>query len=228
MTKVYDREHNLLPVFYLHSFTLSRSFSSTLPNMALRIGLTGGIGSGKSTVARIFEVLGIPVYYADQEAKRIMNENEQVIKQVSALFGEGAYVNNSLNRPFIASLVFGNKENLDRLNAIVHPATIRAAELWMQRQQSPYAIKEAALIFETDARKYLDYVIGVSAPQHLRISRVVERDAVKEEDVLRRMSNQMDESEKLSLCDFIVFNDEQQLLVPQVVELHGKLVDLCV
>ena len=194
--------------------------------MALRIGLTGGIGSGKSTVARIFEVLGVPVYYADIEAKRIMNENVQVIKEVTALFGEAAYIDNCLNRPFIAALVFGNKEKLDRLNAIVHPATISDAELWMLRQQTPYAIKEAALIFETDARNYVDYVIGVSAPQQLRIARVVQRDRLKDEDVLRRMSKQMDENEKLGLCDFVLINDEQQALVPQVVELHERLLGL--
>jgi len=194
--------------------------------MALRIGLTGGIGSGKSTIARIFEVLGVPVYYADQEAKRIMNENEQVVREVIALFGQDAYVNNQLNRPFIASVVFGNKDKLDRLNAIVHPATIYDAEVWMQKQASPYAIKEAALIFEADARKYVDYVIGVSAPQELRISRVVQRDATTEENVRRRISNQMDEETKLGLCDFIIFNDEQQLVVPQVVALHGKLLEI--
>lgn len=190
----------------------------------LRIGLTGGIGSGKSTVAKVFETLGIPVYYADDAAKRIMNEDEGLRKQVIAHFGDASYENGQLNRAHIASQVFNNKDKLALLNSIVHPVTIADAEKWMQQQHTPYALKEAALIFEADAHKQLDYVIGVSAPFDLRLKRVMDRENITAEKVQARMDKQMDEEEKMKRCDFIIFNNEQQLLIPQVIELHEKLV----
>src|SRR6478735_5557067 len=137
--------------------------------MVLRVGITGGMGSGKTTVTRVFEVLGIPTYYADEAAKRLMNEDASIKEQVMALFGKQTYLNGQLDRKYLASLVFNDEENLARLNAIVHPATLEDAEEWMQRQKTPYAIKEAALIFESGAHKQLDHVIGVSAPLPLRI-----------------------------------------------------------
>src|SRR6218665_3221167 len=132
--------------------------------MTLRVGLTGGIGSGKTTVAKIFETLGIPVYYADERAKAIMNEDESLRQKIIALFGPEAYQSHQLNRGYIAAQVFNNKEKLDMLNSIVHPATIADGDRWMQQQTTPYAIKEAALIFEAGVNKHLDYVIGVTAP----------------------------------------------------------------
>jgi dephospho-CoA kinase len=194
--------------------------------MALKIGLTGGIGSGKSTVAKVFETIGIPVYYADDAAKRLMNEDAQLQQQILALFGPDAYVNNQLNRKFIATVVFNNKEKLQQLNALVHPATILDGEKWMQRQTTPYAIKEAALIFESGTHSQLDYVIGVSAPDVLRIHRTMKRDQVSREEVLSRMSKQIQEIIKMRLCDFIIYNDEQQLVIPQVLALHEKLLQL--
>jgi dephospho-CoA kinase len=194
--------------------------------MPLRIGLTGGIGSGKSTVARIFEVLGIPVYYADLEAKRIMNEDEPLKEEVMRHFGKEAYENGQLNNKYLAAIVFNNREKLEQLNSLVHPATIRDAEQWMQKQKTPYAIKEAALIFESHSQEYLDYVIGVSAPEPLRIHRTMQRDNVTREAVLARMGKQIQEIIKMRLCDFIVYNDEQQLLIPQVISLHEKFVTI--
>lgn len=194
--------------------------------MSLRIGLTGGIGSGKSTVAKMFEVMGIPVYYADDAARRLMNEDNELRQQIIALFGPGAYTGGQLDRKYIARLVFSNKEQLQQLNALVHPATIRDGERWMQRQTTPYAIKEAALIFESGTHGWLDYVIGVSAPAALRIHRAMKRDQLGREEVLSRMSKQIEETIKMRLCDFIIYNDEQQLVIPQVLALHEKLVQL--
>src|SRR6187399_3223326 len=134
----------------------------------LRVGLTGGLGSGKSTVAKIFETLGVPVYYADDAAKRLMNGDEHLKKRIVENFGKESYSGNLLNRSWLASAVFNNPQKLALLNSLVHPVTIADAEEWMKMQTTHYAIKEAALIFETDAYKHLDYVIGVSAPYTLR------------------------------------------------------------
>jgi len=192
----------------------------------VRVGLTGGIGSGKSTVAQIFEVLGIPVYYADIAAKRLMNEDPQLISAITTIFGKQAYVNNILDRKYISSIVFSEPTKLALLNSIVHPATKKDGEAWMQQQTSPYAIHEAALIFEAKVTERLDKVIGVSSPIELRIKRAMERDKVSSDEVLRRMEQQLDEDLKMSKCDFILVNDEQQLLIPQVLDLHEKLIAL--
>jgi dephospho-CoA kinase len=181
----------------------------------VRVGLTGGIGSGKSTVAHVFEILGTPVYYADKEAKRLMNEDPEIKKQLIEHFGQGAYTGNTLNRRFIADIVFKDKEKLQILNSIVHPITIARAEEWMQQQRTPYVIKEAALIFESGSQENLDYVIGVSAPLNVRIQRTMTRDGVSREEVLSRMQNQIQESIKMSLCDFVIRNDEQHLVLPR-------------
>lgn len=194
--------------------------------MVLKVGLTGGIGSGKSTVAQIFEVLGIPVYYADIEAKRLMNENPELISAIIKLFGEKAYSNYHLDRKYISSIVFSDPIKLEQLNAIVHPGTKKDSEAWMQKQTTPYAIHEAALIFEAKVNDRLDHVIGVSSPEDLRIKRAMERDDVSRDEVMKRMSHQLDENSKMSKCDFVLVNDEEQLLIPQVLELHKKLIGL--
>jgi len=194
--------------------------------MVLKVGLTGGIGSGKSTVAQIFEVLGIPVYYADVEAKRLMNEDPELRSAIVEAFGKQAYHENTLNRKYISSIVFSDRAKLDLLNSIVHPATKKDGETWMNHQMTPYAIHEAALIFEANVNERLDYVIGVSSPMELRIKRAMQRDNVSREEVLERMNKQLDVETKISRCDFILINDEQQLLIPQVLALHEKLIQL--
>jgi|ERR1022692_2660332 dephospho-CoA kinase len=189
----------------------------------LRIGLTGGIGSGKSTVAKIFEVLGIPVYYSDDAARRLMNEDENLKQQIILHFGSNAYVNGKLNRSHLAKMVFNDKEKLGLLNSLTHPAVMRHSEEWIKAQTAPYAIREAALIFESGIHKHLDYVVGVSSPEELRIERTMKRDNVSREEVLKRIENQMDENEKMRRCDFVIYNDEEQLVLPQVLALHKKL-----
>ena len=192
----------------------------------VRVGLTGGIGSGKSTVAQIFEVLGIPVYYADVAAKKLMNEDAELRSAISTIFGKQAYANNILDRKYIASIVFSDPVKLELLNSIVHPATKKDGEAWMKQQTSPYAIHEAALIFEAKVSDRLDHVIGVSSPIELRIKRAMERDKVSRDEVLKRMDQQLDEDLKMNKCDFVLINDEQQLLIPQVLELHEKLIGI--
>jgi len=192
----------------------------------LKIGITGGIGSGKSTVAKVFEVLGIPVYYADDAAKRLMNEDEELKANIQLQFGNEVYANGLLDRKRLAEMVFTSPEKLTRLNALVHPATLQDAERWMQQQHTPYAVKEAALIFESGAHEHLDYVIGVTAPAPIRIQRTMHRDGISREEVIARMNKQMDESIKMKLCDFVIRNNEQEMLLPQVLELHKKLLQL--
>jgi dephospho-CoA kinase len=193
----------------------------------LKVGITGGIGSGKSTLSKIFEVLGIPVYYADDASKRLMNEDEQLKEKIQLIFGKAAYANGKLDRAYLSSIVFNNPEKLMLLNSIVHPATILDANSWMKQQTAPYAIKEAALIFESGSQENLDKVIGVQAPLALRLQRVMQRDNTDRNEVLRRMEMQMDEKIKMKLCDYIVYNDEQQLLIPQVIKIHESLLILC-
>ena len=192
----------------------------------LRVGLTGGIGSGKTTVARIFEILGIAVYYADEAARDLMNEDSEVKASVIAHFGAASYRDGKLDRGHVASQVFNDRYKLDLLNAIVHPATLRHASAWMSAQHSAYTVKEAALIFESGSAGQLDLVIGVSAPEPLRLSRIMKRNGMSEADVRARIASQLDESIKMRLCDFVLVNDEQSLLVPQVIALHQKLLEL--
>jgi dephospho-CoA kinase len=189
----------------------------------LKIGLTGGIGSGKTTVAQIFEVLGIPVYYADQAARDLMNTNSELRKEIIKLLGPASYKDGFLDRAYVASLVFNDPEKLASLNKIVHPVTIQDANEWMQRQRTIYAVKEAALIFEGGLDKYFDFIIGVTAPEELRLERTVTRDHLSREDVVQRMQQQMDENEKMARCDFVIVNDERQAILPQVLAIHEKL-----
>ena len=192
----------------------------------LRIGLTGGIGSGKSTVAKMFELLHIPVFYADAASKKLYQTDQELIASIKKYFGEDLYVNGQLDKQKLASIVFSDPSKLELLNQLVHPPTIRDAENWMKKQTSPYVIKEAALIFESGSSAGLDFVIGIKAPLHLRIKRVMERDHVTRDEVLSRMNRQIDEDIKMRLCDFIIDNSEQVLVIPQVLELHHYLLGL--
>lgn len=193
--------------------------------MPLKIGLTGGIGSGKSTVAKIFELLHVPVYYADAASKRLYHTNKELMAALRKHFGEDIYTNDQLNRSKLAALVFSDKEKLDLLNRLVHPPTIKDAEEWLARQTAPYVIKEAALLFESGSVSGLDYVVGVSTPMHLRIKRVMERDGLTREEVQNRMSKQISETIKMRLCDFVLTNNEQEMVIPQVLSLHQQLLN---
>jgi dephospho-CoA kinase len=190
----------------------------------LKIGITGCIGSGKSLVTKIFAQLGVPVYDADSRAKYLMNHSEELRKQLIELLGEQAYSEDGyLNRLFVAGAVFENTILLNKLNGLIHPAVFHDFDKWItEHAQATYIIKEAALMFETDSYKQLDQIITVTAPQKLRIERVVKRDRVSESDVLKRMNNQLSQEEKLSRSQYEVINDESVLLIPQVLSLHQK------
>jgi dephospho-CoA kinase len=191
--------------------------------MSIIIGLTGGIGSGKSVVAKIFATLGVPVLDADALAKNIMNTNTEVHSKLIEVFGEQVFKNGLLDRAYLARLVFEDAFKLAQLNAIVHPITIQAAKDWASKQDAPYVIKEAALFFESGSSEGVAKIIGVTAPLSLRMHRVMKRDACTKEEVEKRMANQIDESLKMKLCDWVIQNNEQQLVIPQVVAIHEKI-----
>ena len=194
----------------------------------LKIGLTSGIGSGKSLVTGIFKVLGIPVFDADLQAKLLMESDAQLINDIKVNFGEESYHEHKLNKTYLAAIVFSNPVKLEILNSLVHPAVILAAENWMSVQTSPYVIKEAAIMFESGTAAHLDYIIGVQSPLSLRILRTMKRDNITREEVLLRIDKQISDTIKMKLCDFVIINDEQQLLIPQVLKLHKQFLSMSV
>lgn len=195
--------------------------------MMLRIGLTGGIGSGKTTVCSIFRELGVSVYDADREAKRLMESDAGLIKLIRNLLGSNAYYKGRLNRKFIAEMVFYDTEKLEALNAIVHPAVRNDFNKWsMVKSDEPYVIEEAAILFESGGAASMDYTIFVKADKKTRIRRVVERDHVSDEQVRARMDRQMDDKKKEELSDFIINNEINSMILSQIVDLHNKILKL--
>jgi dephospho-CoA kinase len=194
-------------------------------NMALKIGITGGIGSGKTTVCHIFETLDIPIYYADDRAKALMVTDKKLIKSIISLFGKEAYMpDGSLNRQHIAQIAFHNPLILKSLNEIVHPSVFRDGERWHTAQKhAPYTLKEAALLFESGSHTALDKIITVYAPKELRIERVIVRSGLSRADIESRIAKQLPDEEKMERADFVIYNDGTQLLLPQVMAIHKIL-----
>ena len=199
-----------------------------MKNNTLHYGLTGNIGSGKSTVAALLAVLGVPVYYADDRAKAILTEEAAVKQAVTELLGAEAYrEDGSLNKTWIAGKVFHDKSLLTAYNHIIHPAVRADAQNWQTAQSNaPYTIREAALLFEAGSYRELDGIICVTAPEALRLSRVMNRDGVTEAQVVARMAHQWPEAEKEVLSQFVIVNDGQQPLIPQVWRIHHALLQL--
>ncbi|MFD2743992.1 MULTISPECIES: dephospho-CoA kinase [Sphingobacterium] len=194
--------------------------------MGIRVGITGGIGAGKSIVCKLFQVLGIPVYDADKEAKNIMVTDASVIGSLKAAFGDQVYkTSGELDRAYLSDRVFNDEEQLNLLNSIVHPAVIRAGELWAQAQTGPYSLKEAALLFESGSYKKLDFTIMVTANETIRIQRVMKRDNVTEEQVRARMEKQWPDTKKTIMADAIITNDGVESLIAQVMTLHERLIN---
>jgi dephospho-CoA kinase len=189
----------------------------------LKVGLTGGIGSGKTTVGALFEVLGAPVFYADDAARRIMDEDAGVRAALVSRFGETLYIDDVLDRKTLAGHVFNNPGALADLNAIVHPAAIAASLRWMEAQPAAYVIKEAAIFFETGSERTMDLMIGVTAPEATRIGRVIKRSGLTEAEIRVRMVRQMNDAEKMSRCDYVINNGEGDALIPQVLRIDAAL-----
>ncbi|MBB5634218.1 dephospho-CoA kinase [Pedobacter cryoconitis] len=195
----------------------------------IKIGITGGIGSGKTTVCRIFEKLGIPVFYADTVAKEIMITDPVLREGIINTFGQESYENDGrLNNKYIAQLVFNDKKELEKLNALVHPAVFRAFDSWEETITAdvPYTLKEAALLFESGSYQLCDKNILVTAPAAVKIERVMERDGVTRAQVEARMDKQLSDDEKNKMADFLITNDESQSVILQVLELHHQFINL--
>lgn len=196
-------------------------------NKPLSIGLTGGIGSGKSLVADFFKLLGIPVYISDWEAKKLMQTNNLIRKDLIEAFGSAVYFESGeLNRFKLAKIIFNNKEALKKVNAIVHPQVRLHYQEWLLKQvDSPYVIQESAILFDTGLYKNFDKIITVTADKDIRINRVVERDSCTKESILERMSQQISEKEKIAKSDFVIYNNSE-LIIPQIIAIHKQLLEL--
>lgn len=187
------------------------------------VGITGGIGSGKTTVCSIFAALGVPVYYADDRAKFLMANDPNLKKRIVEVFGDESFRDGKLNRAYLADRVFSSDSQLDLLNTLVHPAVAEDFKQWvLQQHEVPYVLKEAAILFESGSYRSVDGTVLVTAPEHIRIERVMKRDGVSKDAVLSRMSKQWTDEQKVTLADHIIENDGYQLVVPQVIELHRK------
>ncbi|WP_430404508.1 dephospho-CoA kinase [Fluviicola sp.] len=191
--------------------------------MSKTIGITGGIGSGKSIVSKILQLMGYPVYSSDQRAKDLMTEDQSIVAGLKNLFGEEAYTNSTLNRPYIANRIFQDDSKRIAMNNLVHPAVRADFKNWIENQKSPIVFQESALLFETGNYKSFDGIILVTAPEKVRMQRVKERDQLTDEQVQSRFNAQLSEEEKMKLTDYIISNDGNQLLVPQILDLLKKL-----
>lgn len=188
------------------------------------VGLTGGIGSGKTTIAKWFSEVGIPVYNSDNEAKRLMNESVEIREELIQLFGKDAYLNNELNRKIISSKVFENKDLLEQLNRIVHPTVFKDFKIWIQNQNAPFVVKEAAILFESGSYHDCDYIVSVIADEEIRIQRVMNRDGISREQVLSRIKNQWTDELRIVNSDFIIRNNEGlNKLKEEFEEVYNKL-----
>jgi len=192
----------------------------------IKVGLTGGIGSGKTTVANYFVALGVPVYFADIEAKKLMNSSVIIKKKLITEFGEESYELDKLNRKFLASVIFNDKSKLNSINNIVHPVVAKHFDQWLKKQKADYIIQENAILFENSTASKFDYIITVTAPFEEKMKRILNRDSVSKEEVLSRMNNQWDDVKKISLSDFVIENIEIDNTKKQVLELHKKILKM--
>lgn len=195
----------------------------------LKIGITGGIGSGKTTVCKVFETLGVPVFYADQMAKQLMVTDVNLIAAVKNAFGEQTYASNGvLNRKHLADIVFNHKNALAQLNALVHPAVFSAFDAWSEKAalSAPYVLKEAALLFESGSYTSCDHTVLVTSPLSVKLSRVTKRDLVSVQEVMSRMDKQFTDEQKIKLANFIIHNTEDHSIILQILALHQQFLAL--
>ncbi|WP_452229549.1 MULTISPECIES: dephospho-CoA kinase [unclassified Lacinutrix] len=187
------------------------------------VGLTGGIGSGKTTVAKQFKKLGVPIYIADDEAKKLMNKSKVIRRKLIALFGEDAYKDDTLNRPYLAKIIFSDASVLEKMNAIVHPKVASHFKRWLEKQDAPYIIKEVAILFENGSYKQCDYIITVTAAMETRIERLLKRDETTVSKIEAIMNNQWQDEKKIALSQFVIYNNILENTVIQVQKTHNQI-----
>lgn len=190
---------------------------------ALTLGVTGGIGAGKTSVCRVFNVLGIPVFSADTEAREVMDIDTGIILRINTIVGKNLYLNGSLDRSELARLIFNNNKLLEKVNSLVHPVVFSRFREWEKKQSSPYVIMEAAILFESGASKVVDRVVTVVAPMEERVGRVIHRSNLTRDQVIERMRNQMSDSERISQSDYTINNSENDMIIPAVLNIHEDI-----
>jgi dephospho-CoA kinase len=189
----------------------------------LKLGITGGIGSGKTSVCRVFKVLGIPVFSADPEAKEIMDNDEGIIRRINSITGKNLYSNGNLDRMELATLIFNDNSLLDKVNSLVHPVVFEHFKRWEMEQDAPYVIMEAAILFESGASKLVDRIATIVAPIEERVERVISRNSLSREQVLERIRNQMDDDSRIKQSDYVIHNSEKDMIIPAILKIHADI-----
>jgi dephospho-CoA kinase len=189
----------------------------------MKLGVTGGIGSGKTSVCKVFAVLGVPVFSADRAAREIIDGNEYIREAINAIAGKDLYINGSLDRMALATLIFNNSKLLEKVNSLVHPVVFEHFQVWMNEQSSPYVIMEAAILFESGASRLVDRIATIIAPVEERLNRVMIRSRLSREQVLQRMKNQMDDETRIRLSDYIIYNSENDMIIPAILKIHEDI-----
>ena len=191
-----------------------------------KLGVTGGIGSGKTSVCRVFNVLNIPVFSADREAKHIMENDKGIIRNMNSIAGKDLYSKGSLDRLELATIIFNDNSLLEKVNSLVHPVVFNHFSKWVAEQTAPYVIMEAAILFESGAAEYVDKVATVVAPVEERIERVIQRNKLTREQVMERMRNQMDDETRIKLSDYIIYNSENDMIIPAILKIHEEILTI--
>jgi dephospho-CoA kinase len=189
----------------------------------MKLGVTGGIGSGKTSVCKVFTVLGVPVFSADRAAREIIDGNEDIKEAINSIAGKDLYINGSLDRMALATLIFNNTKLLEKVNSLVHPVVFEHFEIWLKEQSSRYVIMEAAILFESGASKLVDRIATIIAPVEERLNRVILRSRLSREQVMERMKNQMDDETRIRLSDYIISNSENDMIIPAILKIHEDI-----
>ena len=192
-------------------------------NRRMKIGVTGGIGSGKTSVCKVFNVLGIPVFSADPDAKEIMDNNPDIIRSINSLVGTDLYLKGSLDRSKLASIIFKDKFLLEKINLLIHPFVFDHFKTWVKEQTAPYVIMEAAILFESGASKLVDRVVTVIAPVEERVGRVIKRNKLSRDQVMDRIGNQMTDESRSELSDYVIRNSENDMIIPAILDIHKDI-----
>jgi dephospho-CoA kinase len=189
----------------------------------MKLGVTGGIGSGKTSVCRVFSALGVPIFSADPEAKRIMENDNGIIRRLNSIAGKNLYLNGTLDRAELAALIFNDNTLLEKVNSLVHPVVLDHFRSWEKEQTASYVIMEAAILFESGASKLVDRIAVVVAPAEERVSRVIQRNNLTRDQVLQRMRNQIDDETRIKLSDYVIHNAENDMIIPAILKIHEEL-----